>query len=144
MKVTKESIQALLLISLVAGLAGCSTVSKSHTYSPVGISIDSEMTADVDVDLSKKLVGKSNATFLLGIFKIEGDNTYADGYGSLSRVGMVKSSAAYDAIKKGNGDVLVSPQYVVKTQNMFFVKKIDVEVSGYEGKITSITKKSFK
>lgn len=141
MKVTKESIQVLLLISLIIGLTGCSTVSKSHTYSPVGISIDSEMTADVDVDLSKKLVGKSSATFLLGIFKIEGDSTYADGYGSLSRVGMVKSSAAYDAINKGNGDVLVSPQYVVKTKNMFFVKEINVEVSGYEGKIISITKK---
>jgi hypothetical protein len=132
---------SLSIATLMMFVSGCSTVRKSHTYSPVGISIESEMTADVDVDLNKKLVGKSSATYLLGLFRVSGDNTYADGYGSPTRIGMVKSSAAYDAISKGSGDVLVSPQYVVKSRNAILFATFDVEVSGYDGKITSITKK---
>jgi len=58
--------KSIKLISIVAlsllFITGCASVNQSHIYSPVGISISSDMTADVDVDLSKKLTGSASAT----------------------------------------------------------------------------------
>jgi len=137
--------KSIKLISIVAlsllFITGCASVNQSHIYSPVGISISSDMTADVDVDLSKKLTGSASATYFLGFIKVAGDSKYADGYGGFGQTGAVKSAATFDAINKGNGDVLVSPQYVVNTENYFLYKTIKVNVSGFEGKIKAIKNK---
>ena len=54
----------------------------------------------------------------------------------------VKAAAAYNAISKGDGDILVSPSYVVKTTlypfYIFAYLQIEVDVTGYEGKIKDI------
>lgn len=132
-------ISILLLTSLLV-ITGCSTVNRSHLYSPVGISIRSEMTADVDVDTSKKIAGTANAHYLFGIFKVAGSSKYADGYGGMGfgHVGMVKQAAAYNAILNGGGDVLVSPQYIITENKYFFYRTIFVEVTGFAGKIKSV------
>lgn len=137
-----KSIKLMSIVALsLLLITGCASVNKSHIYSPVGVSISSDMTADVDVDLSKKLTGSASATFLLGVIKVEGDSKYADGYGGFGQIGLVKSAAAFNAISNGNGDVLVSPQYTVNTENYFLYKTIKVEVSGFEGKIKAIKNK---
>ena len=133
-----------LLIIITASfifITGCSSVNKSHIYSPVGISINTEMTADVDVNLSKVLTGSASATYILGIIKISGDSKYADGYGGIGLTRKVKAAAAFDAINKSNGDLLVSPQYIVNTDNYFIYKVINVNVTGFEGKIIKVKNK---
>ena len=137
-----KSIKLITIVALFLLLiTGCASVNQSHIYSPVGVSISSEMTADVDVDLSKKLIGTAKGTYFLGIVKISGDSKYADGYGGMGTTGKVKAAAAFDAISKSDGDILVSPQYVVTTNFIFPFKTIIVDVSGFEGKIKEIKKK---
>ena len=132
------------LITIVAlclmFITGCASVNQSHIYSPVGVSISSEMTADVDVGLSKKLIDSAKGTYFLGIIKMSGDSKYADGYGGLGTTGKVKTAAAFDAISKSDGDILVSPQYVVTTKFIFPFKTISVDVGAFEGKIKEIKK----
>ena len=122
-------------------IAGCASTNKSHIYSPVGITISTEMTADVKVDLSKKLTGTASATYVFGFIKISGNSKYVDGYGGFGQVGRVKAAAAYNAISRGSGDILVSPQYIVKTDKQLIIKTIQVTVSGFEGKIKEIKNK---
>ena len=136
-----KSIKLITIVALFLLLiTGCASVNQSHIYSPVGVSISSEMTADVDVDLSKKLIGTAKGTYFLGIVKISGDSKYADGYGGLGTTGKVKAAAAFDAISKSDGDILVSPQYVVTTKFIFPFKTISVDVGAFEGKIKEIKK----
>jgi len=137
-----KTIKLITIVALfLVFITGCASVNQSHIYSPVGISISSEMTADVDVDLSKKLTGSAKATYFLGFFKMSGDSKYADGYGGMGSTGKVKAAAAFDAISKSDGDILVSPQYVVTTNFIFPIKTISVEVSGFEGRIKEIKNK---
>jgi|TARA_B100001971_G_scaffold191814_1_gene195602 hypothetical protein len=139
-----KSIKLITIVALFwVFITGCGSVNQSHIYSPVGVSISSEMTADVDVDLSKKLTGSAKASYFLGIgiFKMSGDSKYADGYGGMGTTGKVKAAAAFDAISKSDGDILVSPQYVVTTSFIFPIKTISVDVSGFEGKIKEIKHK---
>ena len=137
-----KSIKLITIVALFSVLiTGCASVNQSHIYSPVGVSISSEMTANIDVDLSKKLTGSAKATYFLGFFKLSGDSKYADGYGGLGTTGKVKAAAAFDAISKSDGDILVSPQYVVTSKFIFPIQTISVDVSGFEGKIKEIKNK---
>jgi hypothetical protein len=144
-EIIKMNIKLIKLITTVAlfllFITGCASVHQSHIYSPVGISISSEMTADVSVDLSKKLTGSAKGTYFLGFWKISGDSKYADGYGGLGTTGKVKSAAAFNAISKSDGDILVSPQYVITSKFIFPFKTINVDVSGFEGRIKEIKNK---
>jgi len=137
-----KSIKLITIVALFSVLiTGCASVNQSHIYSPVGVSISSEMTANIDVDLSKKLTASAKATYFLGFFKLSGDSKYADGYGGLGATGKVKAAAAFDAISKSDGDILVSPQYVVTSKFIFPIQTISVDVSGFEGKIKEIKNK---
>ena len=127
------------------------TTSRKHMYSPVEVSIDTEMVADIQVDVTKKLTGTSRAVYWL-IFRLSGDNKYAEGYGVYDRYGAgvpyfspfspvsrVKSAAAYNAISKGEGDILINPTYVIKRETTFYGKiTLEVTVVGYDGKIAQI------
>lgn len=130
-----------ILAASVLTVTGCSTVDKSHTYAPLDVSLTSALDANIDVDTTQKIRGTSTAGYLLGFIKTDGDVQYVDGYGGSGRVGTVKSAAAYKAIQSGNGDVLVAPQYKVKTDNYLLFTRITVDVEGYRGKITSIEKR---
>ncbi|MDT8421385.1 MAG: hypothetical protein RQ754_13225 [Desulfuromonadales bacterium] len=129
---------SVLLFLAIFVASGCSTVKKSHMYEPVQIDINTKMSADIDVDVTKKLSGIATARYLFGFIKVSGSSTYMDGYGGKGKIGKVKSAAAYKAIKMGDGDVLVSPQYIVTTHTNFFLQTIRAEVTGFDGKITAI------
>lgn len=111
------------------------------------------MDARIEVDTSKKLTGYASGVYLFHLFKISGDSKYTDGvdYGD-GKAGLierwfstshdVKAAAAYNAIRTSNADVLVSPQYVIETNNWNPIyKQIKVKVTGYPGKIISIKNK---
>ena len=126
---------------IVIILGGCASTNKSHVFSDLTVSTQSELDADISVDLDKKLSGTAKATYLLNIFQLSGDTEFADGYGGMGPVGKAKSAAAYKAISGSDADVLVSPQYVVDFTNNVFIQDVTVTVTGYGGKITSINKR---
>ena len=81
----------------------------------------------------------SSKNLVFGLIKIFGDSKFADGYGGWGRLGKLKSAAAYKAIKRGKGDILVSPQYEIKKSRYLFIFTVyNVKVRGYDGRITSI------
>ena len=135
------NLKFLFLFAVVFQVTSCvSTNKKSHVYSELDIKVKTALEAKVDVNMETKLFGSSSATYLFGLFRIFGYHTeYADGYGGFGRIGRLKSAAAYKAIKKGKGDILVSPQYEIIKSNYFLIFSIyEVKVRGYDGKITSI------
>lgn len=136
----KRFLLPILAVSALA-LTGCSTVDKSHNYAALDVSLVGALDADIDVDITRKVMGTSTAGYLLGFIKTDGDAKFADGYGGRGHVGTVKSAAAYKAIQSGNSDVLLAPQYSVRTQNYLLFKRVTVDVEGYPGKITSIHKR---
>ena len=132
--------QYFLFLFIVSFFISCGSTNKSHVYSNLDVKVKTALEAKVDVDMSKKLVGSSSGTYLFGLIKIFGDSKYADGYGEgFGKIGKLKSAAAYKAIKRGQGDILVSPQYdVVKSRYFFIFSVYDVKVRGYDGRIISI------
>ncbi|MBT3235258.1 MAG: hypothetical protein HN353_04850 [Bdellovibrionales bacterium] len=149
------------IIALVAliSLAGCSTktIHKSKDSSALNVSLESKLTADIRVDLKKKLKGSATESVLFGFFQLEGSNKYLDGvtFGSdesslfssifgEGAAGKAKAAAAYNALKKAPGvDVIISPQYVLQEKSQFLgaYKKIRVVVTGYAGYIKRIKTK---
>ena len=125
-------------------LPSCSATHKSHIVAPVAVSVSSNLNADVEVDMSRKLTGRAKGTYWFGLLKLTGDSSYLDGYGdSLSPVGKVKSAAAFNALNRaGDVDVLVSPNYIVHQTlyplYIFAFVTYDVEVTGYAGQIKDI------
>ena len=127
----------LLVLTLL--LFSCGTTNRSYVYSDLDIKVKTALEAKVDVDMSNKLMGSSSGTYLFGLIKIFGDSKFADGYGGWGRLGKLKSAATYKAIKRGKGDILVSPQYEIKKSRYLFIFTVyNVKVRGYDGRITSI------
>lgn len=144
----------LALAGLFA-LVSCSTTNHlSQRSGGMNVSVISNLEADVDVDMSKKIVGKAHHVRIFGIHTQNSTN-YADGVtydggngggGGLFGVfgpGMeeaAKSAAAYNATVPNKADVLVAPQYLVKVKNYVFglYKEVKVQVWGYSGKVRNI------
>jgi hypothetical protein len=146
------------LIALVAvaamgfGFSSCVTTNKAFQSLPVitkNVTLD-PIKADIVVNEKVKLAGESTSKYFL-FFRVGGDNNFADGIeysadakfslGSFFRaatLSKVRSSAAYNALQKGNFDVLVHPTYEMKVQNYLWIyRKYTVKVSGYGAKFTN-------
>ena len=144
-KVVKEGMMkrndylyGIVLIGILQFVTGCATVHRSHIYKPVNVTVDSTLNAKIDAGTNKKLRGTSRGTYLFGFIKLSGPNKYADGYGGIGYIGNSKSAAAYDALSKSEGDLLISPRYRIVEKNYLLYQTVEVDVSGYEGKIKSI------
>jgi len=141
------------LLLLLAVSSGCVTsLNKSQSAGPLDVHLRSNLAADVEVDMSKKISGNSAATKLFTIFTLSGPEQYADGV-SYSGAGVensgffgggvieeVKAAAAYNAVTAARADVIVAPQYVVRYHSVFFgaYKEVSVQVTGYAGKLKGI------
>jgi hypothetical protein len=95
--------------------------------------------ADVDVDMSKKLTGESQASYFL-FFKVsKEDNKYAEGMSfsgekfGLFKLNKLKSSAAYKAINGTGVDIIVHPNYVIEKHNYIFFSTYKIKVTGFAG-----------
>jgi len=122
--------------------SGCASTNQSHIYSEIYVNTESELVADIDVNMNEKLTGTATGEYFLGFIQISGDNKYADGYGlAVSAEGKAKAAAAYNAISGSGADILVSPQYVLEINNNIVMKTITATVSGYGGKFKSIKNK---
>ena len=150
----------LVKIGCVIGLfmfsvSSCVTTNKGFQSSPViarNVELD-PIKADIKVDTLKKLESKSSSVYFL-FFRISGDNTSADGinysadanaspllkmnpfyvYKTL-KLNKVRSSAAFNALSKGDYDLIVHPNYTLTTKNYLGIVKIyQASVTGYGAK----------
>lgn len=121
-------------------MTSCVSLNKSYDSSAVkltNVKLD-PIKADLTVDETEKLVGTSSSSFFW-IFKITGDNSFADGVKfpgmSFGAVNKVKSSAAYNALNSTEKeyDIIVDPQYTVKVTKTILTTNIEVTVEGYGG-----------
>ena len=169
-----KNIYKLLSIFFVATLFS-SCVSTNKMSDSVGIErpggyygqiIHQELEADITVDDSKKIKGSSSSTYFL-MFRIEGDNEYADGvnYGDMTlsggsiigkiisalnpfsiinklmtgdAAGKVRSAAAYDALSGSDADFIAHPTYSYTRKNWVIIQKFEATVEGYAGFYSNI------
>lgn len=127
-----------LSICLLFLVSSCSVLNKSTNAAHFEAQADIDpIEGMVQVDDSKKIVGSSKATYLLGFLRISGDNSYADGvyssYNPLDKVAPVSAAAAFKAIKSSNADVIVNPQYEVKRSNYILWQTVEAKVTGMKG-----------
>ncbi|MDX1756996.1 MAG: hypothetical protein R3175_13120 [Marinobacter sp.] len=141
--------KALIASSLLlaGALSGCSSMNVSSSPVPLNGSVDTNLTADIEV--GEKITGSSSATKIL-FFTMSDDSEYADGMtygngggsalslGGLDPVSAVKSAAAYNAISESGADVIVAPRYVVKKNDYLVYGTIEVTVEGYKGTVRSV------
>ena len=139
----------ILLVAVFLPLVSCSSINKSYLNQSVNLTIDAPMSARVEVDMTRKLAGYASGGYFLHLLRVKGDNKFLDrvrfngkepGFFSLfSKVQSVKAAAAYNAVRGGEADVLVNPQYVVEENHWNpFYKLIKIKVTGHPGKIVSI------
>lgn len=142
------------LLFLAALTTSCSTTfNKNQSSGALDVSLKSQLNADVEVDMSKKIQGTASGTKLFHIFTLSGPTQFADGvtYGtegssngfSFFGPGVaeeIKSAAVLNAITNGKAEIIVAPQYVLKTKSVFFgmYKEVSVQVSGYAGRVKTI------
>ena len=142
----------LFAICLVAlSLNSCTSTRQGYQSSPViskHVELD-PIKADIIVNEEDKISGSSSSSYFL-FFRVKGDNTFADGISystdasssvlsslnplsilQASRLGPVRGSAAYDALKNTDYDVLVHPTYTITVNNYLIFKKYQVSVEGY-------------
>ncbi len=141
----------LLIIATTFFMASCSTkMHKSQKAGSLEVNVKSNLHADLDVDMSRKIVGTASHSRLFGLFYIKTSQNFADGVSydgdqsgwfSSGIVSSAKSAAAYNAVVPSKADVIVAPQYLIKVKSYFFgaYKEVTAQVSGYAGTIRSIT-----
>ena len=141
----------LLVGSYVLFFNSCVSTNKAFKSSPVvarNITLD-PIKADIRVNESQKLNGESTLTYFL-FFKLGMNKYFADGIQYSTDVAggfnpmvtlranimnPIRSSAAYNALRDTDYDVLVHPTYETRRENyLFLVRKYSVKVSGYGGK----------
>lgn len=145
---------SLAIIASTLTLVSCSsTVNRSQKSGGLDVKVTSNLQADMDVDMSKKIQGTAHHTKLFGLIDIKSSKNYADGVAydgaagggfSLFQGGIVedtKSAAAYNAVVPNKADVLVAPQYMIKVESYFFGawKEVTAQVTGYAGRIKNIS-----
>lgn len=166
-----KKIYPLLAIFVVAAvLSSCVTTNKATKGAPIkdpGRIIHQALEADITVDDTKKIKGSSSSTWFL-MFRLEGDNEYADGidYGNLGvqprtspiawlwsainpfnmlnnlltgdARGKVIGAAAYDAMNGTDADFIAHPTFVHTERNWFIIKQYETTVEGYPGYYSNI------
>jgi hypothetical protein len=126
-------------------MTSCVSTNKGFQSSPVisrNVQLD-PIKADLKVDEKSKLKGESSSAYFL-IFRVSGDNTFADGINyssdesirlfSAGRLKKARAAAAYKALSAGDYDVLIHPNYTTTVENYLLFKKYSVKVEGYGAK----------
>ena len=141
-------VKSIMLTCVVSVLVGCTTDRASQPAAPLPLKVESELKADIDVNMNKILQGEASQTKLFGLLTLSGPTTFADGVfvsmpdGALSFLlgnssDDIKAAAVYDAVY-GKADIIVAPQWTVKYENYLIITKTTARVTGYAGTILSI------
>ncbi|MDY4884831.1 MAG: hypothetical protein SO141_01065 [Alphaproteobacteria bacterium] len=140
----------ILLFAIM--VSACSSMHTNVRSANLVEKVESNHSAQISV--GNKISGSSSSYILFGIFKIYGDNMFADGveYDNMSswhaprlyvtEVEKAKSAAAYHAVVNSGADVIVAPRYFVKDTNFFYIlRSINASVTGYKGTINGFYQK---
>ncbi len=124
-------------------MSSCAATSKTGVVAPFAYSEvhPNEIRAEVEFDGVNKVEGKAKQWYL-GWIRISGGNKFFEdsktkpsmfGY----RIRKAQSCAMYDAMEKGDYDIIANPQYKNVTHKWLFglIKRYDVTVTGFGGKI---------
>ena len=147
-KFNKMKKRLLFCFAIAICTLSCKSSVASATSTPLSVTENIHpLDADISVNTETKIEGQSESLYLL-IFRIIGDNKFAEGvdYSSKSgltsmfkrRIEKAKSAAAYNAVKDSGCDVIVHPNYDIDIEDWIFFKKINVKVSGFAGTIDKI------
>jgi hypothetical protein len=147
------TILGVLLVSSIV-MTSCVSTNRGFQSSPVisrNVQLD-PIKADIKVDEKSKIKGESSSSYFL-IFRVSGDNTFADGINystdasaslfsqlnplkiaQAGRLNKVRGAAAFKALSSGEYDVLVHPNYTTTVENYLIFKRYVVKVEGYGAK----------
>ena len=132
----------ILLLSLIM-LTSCGSYSLNKSAGSAKLStsltIDPPENLSSSLAVGEKITGNASGTFLFGMFKLSGDNKYADDiYSGIGTLTNIKAAAAYNALSSSGADIIVNPQYVVekKVSLLYLTTTYNVTVTGRAGNIT--------
>lgn len=142
---------------LFSSLFSCSTaMNKSQNSAMVNAEVKGNLTADIDVDMTKKITGTAHQAKIFWFVWLRTAHHFADGVGYTGNgeaagngwfgMGMeeeTKSAAAYKAVIPNKADIIVAPQYVTRVNSYLFglYKEVTATVTGYAGRIKNIRQK---
>ena len=136
----------IMLISFLL-VTGCSVTNKSILGSPVSIEAQTKIQGNVEV--SEKITGNVRATYFLGLIQLSGPKSYVEQPQryifpfafAQKRLDRLKGAAYFVAIQESDAEIIVNPQYTVKTHSAFGFSNHEVEVTGYKGVFTGFENK---
>ena len=138
----KKMICAVSTVALLF-LASCASTSRTGVVAPFinTQAHPNEIRADFDLAAENKVTGKAKLRYIMGI-RVSGGNAYFEDKSAKKsflgrRIDKAQSCAMYDALEQGQYDIIVNPQYKNVVHSWFFglVKRYDVTVTGYGGKV---------
>jgi hypothetical protein len=127
-------------------MSSCAMTSRTGVVAPFAYNEvhPNEIRAEVNFDGVNKVEGKAKQWYL-GFIRISGGNKYFEDRNTRpslfgNRIKKAQSCAMYDAMEKGQCDIIANPQYKNVTHRWLFglIKRYDVTVTGYGGKITKL------
>ena len=161
MKNIYKLIAILFFATSFTSCVSTNKMSNSAIVNDPGRVIHDRLEADITIDDTQKLKGTSKSTYFL-MFRIEGDNEYADGVdysgiggtggnfigqllGMLNPLnlvtkiftgdaaGKVKASAAFAALSGSGADFIAHPTYSYTKKNWLIIQQFEATVEGYPG-----------
>ena len=143
---TMKKISYMLFICAALLITSCASTSRTGVISPFAYTEvhPNEIRADIDISENNKVTGKSKQWYVFGI-RVSGGNKYFEDKSEKrsmfgKRTNKAQSCAMYDTLEKSEYDMIVNPQYKNVVHKWFFglVKRYDVTVTGYGGKINKL------
>ncbi len=146
----------ILTALLLTQFYSCSsTMNKTQDSGSINAKVEGRLTADIDVDMSKKIQGTAYQARLFGFIWLRSANHFADGVTYNGAPGVqsgwfgpsmeeeTKSAAAYKAVVPNQVDLIVAPQYITKVHSYLFgaYKEVTATVTGYGARVKNIRQK---
>lgn len=142
----KKYILTLCLVSVTLILGTSCT---SVTTNRVGAPLDAKMLLEIkpNVEIAKDKVSAEATTKALFKIFTWGISETTDGVtfngssmfsGLDPAINKAKAGALFNACKKAKSDLLISPQYDIKTLDYFIYKEVKCIVTGFPGKLNSV------
>lgn len=143
----------IITLALAAlGVAFIGTACKSTETNRPGdhVQITMPLTLDPQVEIgTKKITGSAAVHSILGFINWGvsdqavgakfGTGVAADMLSFIpSGENVAKNGAVYNACVTNNADLIIAPQYILKTENYFVYKVIKCNVTGFPGTIKSV------
>lgn len=131
---------------IVMLMSSCASTSRTGVVAPFAYTEvhPNEIRTDIDLSEKNKVEGRAKQWYVAGI-RVSGGNKYFEDkterrslFGK--RTNRAQSCAMYDALESGQYDMIANPQYRNVVHKWFFglVKRYDVTVTGYGGKIKKL------